>query len=106
MRLGGSTKRPSRVLKFLWLFVLVLSISQVSTFAFNSEARADTTFDRSGFLKALEQTQEYASVALTKPPVYSKSYLLMDSKTAEVLTSKSPDTALPIASTTKMTTAS
>lgn len=106
MNQEGNFRKLTRAKKFL-LLLLVLAICQINAYSLGAVAKADTpaSLDRAGFLSALNKTQEYDVVGSAKPYVYSKSYLLMDSATTEVIVSKNADTALPIASTTKMTTA-
>ncbi len=55
----------------------------------------------------LAETKDYLAVAdkAPKPPVFAKSYLLLDPRTAEVLIGQNTEASVPIASTTKMVTA-
>jgi len=50
-------------------------------------------------------TYSYVKEGASKPLIYSGSYILIDAETNEILISKNPYEPLPVASTTKMTTA-
>ncbi len=95
-------KRPFRK-AFLLLFALsLLFIRQAGDIA-AVEASEQTSQPPT----LLSKADEYLAVARNapKPPVFAKSYVLLDPKTAEVVVSQNPDASVPIASTTKMVTA-
>lgn len=101
---GGESSR--KLIKVALVVFLSVLLSQLSVMATNIQADEEgTSFERIKFRDALNSIVEYDTVKPTKVPVYAKSYLLFDTKTAQVVVGKNYSTLVPIASTTKMTTA-
>ena len=100
-----STSQKKRPLRKIIMGVLALSLLFIrQTQSPLSAEASQQVIDPPALLGSVDS---YLTVAKNapKPPVFAKSYVLLDPKTAEVIISQNPDTAVPIASTTKMVTA-
>lgn len=102
--------RPTNRLKIIGISLLLLAIVVISPKSNDKTLVASTSSRNSGaedLAQQLAATSEY--IALTprarQPLIYSKQFVLLDAKTAEIIVSKGEDSSIPIASTTKMTTA-
>lgn len=97
----------SKYLGIILILILVFMIaprSNESALVAGANAEKNTS---DSLPKELDQVENFIELLPgSKPPlIYSKQYLLLDGKTAEVIVAKDPDLPIPIASTTKMTTA-
>lgn len=91
------TKRP--ILFLLTLTVLFIQAGVgLPVQAFNSSQPVTPSFQaNSSYLAIINNAPE--------PPIYAKSYLLLDTTSAEIVVGENVDRVVPIASTTKMVTA-
>lgn len=94
----GRRSRRTIALALLLAFAVIIPGGSPYSQA-TSEEQATTRIEFEGSYRAL------SIAAAKRPPVFAKSILLMDAETGELLWSQNPDEVLPVASTTKMTTA-
>lgn len=88
------------------LIIAILVIGSISTKSKLVVSGAKNQTD-SNLANQLSQETSYVSIATKakKPVIYAKEYVLLDATSAEVIVSEGADDSVPIASTTKMTTA-
>lgn len=92
--------------RYLWLiFTAVVALTLPATPRPQAHPKTgDNSAQPSEILNSL-QSYTYVKSSATKPLIYANNYILIDSQTNEVLISKNPYEPVPVASTTKMTTA-
>ncbi|MBI4948140.1 D-alanyl-D-alanine carboxypeptidase, partial [Candidatus Berkelbacteria bacterium] len=96
-------------MKFRRILTVLLINALISTPAFIPTAKSTEQFVgvSQQFLEKLAVTNSYVRInkSVLLPTIYSKSYLLIDSTSAKIITSKNIHDLSAIASTTKMMTA-
>ncbi len=102
-------KRP-----YVAILMLLVAILLVGNWFSQRNTRARATAGKNSLAAAFNPAEvtdltlpdvDLPSRPTTKPIIYAKSYVLLDDKSKYPLLAKEPDTALPIASTTKVMTA-
>lgn len=96
-----------RIAGFVGLILLLTLTSRSSS---QSTLIASTTFSKTNqtdLSQKLQNANNYISLLpeAKKPAIYARQYALLDGNTGEIIIANLPDVAIPIASTTKMTTA-
>jgi D-alanyl-D-alanine carboxypeptidase (penicillin-binding protein 5/6) len=104
---GLQPKRKNRVRFALLLLVIAGSLTQTTLSAHASQESVSLQESSSIIQEQLNGISEYRTVTAdaSTPPVFAKSYVLIDGKTGELLIGSNERAVLPVASTTKMTTA-
>lgn len=106
---GFETRKPNH-LKFIGISLLLVAIVVISPISKDITLVGSSSSQKSlpnRLEQQLESTTEYISLMpqARRPQIYSKQFVLLDATTAEIIISKGEDSSIPIASTTKMTTA-
>lgn len=105
---GLNVRQPKRKYsKSLTILALILFLVANSGAPLQTSQASDSTKELEKVTEASLELTSYLTLkpAATKPPVYAKSVLIMDRTSGEIIWSKNPDEVVPVASTTKMTTA-
>lgn len=111
MRFGIAAQvRTNWLSKIFAIGLLLLAVLAINPKLKSSTLLSGQTLTRptdNSLASQLDTIQSYVSPATKshKPLIYSKQYVLLDAETSEVIVSSGADTPIPIASTTKMTTA-
>lgn len=109
MRFAGfEDTRKSLTPRIIGIGLLLLAVVLIAPKSDGSLVANSTSGQASPSLsKQLDTMESYVDLApkAKKPLIYAKQYVLLDASNAEVIISQGEDTPVPIASTTKMTTA-
>ena len=102
--------RKSPISKFIGIGLLLLAVVLISPKQNSSALVSGSSSNQptdSSLSEQLNSIEDYVTLSpkAKKPLIYAKQYVLLDADTAEVILSQGEDTPVPIASTTKMTTA-
>lgn len=102
--------RPTNRLKIIGIGLLLVAIVVISPNSDDKTLVASSATQKSlstGLDQKLEVVTDYVALKprVRQPLIYAKQYVLLDAKTAELIVGVGEDSSIPIASTTKMTTA-
>jgi len=99
-----AVKKPA--IKYGLIFVIILAVLTAQN-GRKVVVGAEISSKSTDLSQPLGQLDSYVAVrkGVKSPLVYSKAYVLLDSDSAETIIAQNADESLPIASTTKMTTA-